>query len=215
MTVRRTVPGEPPRIEHLCEVHAAEARGGRSAFGGSPLGGSLFDEFFGRFFDEGPQGTAPGRAAVPRRTEQVDITRYFSDATTELLQRAARSAMEQGSLDLTDEYLLFAALEDPTVRRVLDAADADQIHAQLEESDEKGGPTDVAPSLSPGAKRALLTAYEESRALGSSYIGPEHVLLALAADEESEAARVLSRFGLSHTRLRGAVMRGVDTTGGE
>src|SRR5215210_1672262 len=215
MTVRRTVPGEPPRIEHLCEVHAAEARGGRSAFGGSPLGGSLFDEFFGRFFDEGPQGTAPGRAAVPRRTEQVDITRYFSDATTELLQRAARSAMEQGSPDLTDEYLLFAALEDPTVRRVLEAADADQIHAQLEESDEKGGPTDVAPSLSPGAKRALLTAYEESRALGSSYIGPEHVLLALAADEESEAARVLSRFGLSHTRLRGAVMRGVDTTGGE
>jgi ATP-dependent Clp protease ATP-binding subunit ClpC len=91
VTVRRTVPGEPPRIEHLCEVHAAEARGGRSAFGGSPLGGSsLFDEFFGRFFDEGPQGTAPGRAAAPRqRAEQVDITRYFSDATTELLQRRA------------------------------------------------------------------------------------------------------------------------------
>src|SRR5919112_2092966 len=219
VTVRRTVPGEPPRIEHLCEVHAAEARGGRSAFGGSPLGGSsLFDEFFGRFFDEGPQGTAPGRAAAPRqRAEQVDITRYFSDATTELLQRAARSAMEQGSLDLADEHLLLAALEDPTVRRVLEAADADadQIRAQLEESAEKGGSTDVAPSLSPGSKRALLAAYEESRALGSSYIGPEHVLLALAADEESEAARMLSRFGLSHTRLRGAVMRGVDTTGGE
>src|SRR5919112_175239 len=219
VTVRRTVPGEPPRIEHLCEVHAAEARGGRSAFGGSPLGGSsLFDEFFGRFFDEGPQGTAPGRAAAPRqRAEQVDITRYFSDATTELLQRAARSAMEQGSLDLADEHLLLAALEDPTVRRVLEAADADadQIRAQLEESAEKGGSTDVAPTLSPGSKRALLAAYEESRALGSSYIGPEHVLLALAADEESEAARMLSRFGLSHTRLRGAVMRGVDTTGGE
>src|SRR5215212_2745428 len=218
VTLRRTVPGEPPRIEHLCEVHAAEARGGRSSFGGSPLGGSsLFDEFFGRFFDEGPRGTAPGRAAAPRRAEQVDITRYFSDVTTELLQRAARSAMEQGSVDLTDEHLLLAALDDPTVRRALEAADADadQIRAQLGESAERGGSTDVAPSLSPGAKRALLSAYEESRALGSSYIGPEHVLLALAADEESEAARVLSRFGLSHTRLRGAVMRGVDTTGAE
>jgi ATP-dependent Clp protease ATP-binding subunit ClpC len=50
--------------------------------------------------------------------------------------------------------------------------------------------------------------------LGSSYIGPEHVLLALAKDEESEAGRLLSRFGLSHTKLRGAVVRGVDTTGG-
>jgi ATP-dependent Clp protease ATP-binding subunit ClpC len=42
--------------------------------------------------------------------------------------------------------------------------------------------------------------------LGSSYIGPEHVLLALAKDEESEAGRLLLRFGLSHTKLRGAVV---------
>ena len=49
--------------------------------------------------------------------------------------------------------------------------------------------------------------------MGSSYIGPEHVLLALAADDESDAGRLLSRFGLSHVRLRGAVVRGVDTSG--
>jgi ATP-dependent Clp protease ATP-binding subunit ClpA len=55
---------------------------------------------------------------------------------------------------------------------------------------------------------------EESQALGSSYIGPEHVLLALAADEESEVASLLSRFGLSHTKLRGAVVRGVDAASG-
>jgi ATP-dependent Clp protease ATP-binding subunit ClpC len=40
------------------------------------------------------------------------------------------------------------------------------------------------------------------------------VLLALAADEESEAGQLLARFGISHTRLRGAVMRGVDTATG-
>ena len=91
-------------------------------------------------------------------------------------------------------------------------ADPEAIRAQLEEEAEKGGRTDVSPSA-PDAKRALLVAYDESRALGSSYIGPEHVLLALAADEESEAGRLLSRFGLSHTRLRGAVVRGVDAGG--
>ena len=48
VTVRRVVPGKPSRIEHLCEVHAAQARGGRTPFGG----GSLFDDFFGRFFDD-------------------------------------------------------------------------------------------------------------------------------------------------------------------
>ena len=216
VTVRRVVPGEGQRVEHLCEIHAAEAGVGRSPFGGrSPLGGgSVFDDFFGRFFDEEPLGRVGGE--VPqRRTEQVDITQFFSDATTELLQRAAQQAVEWGNLDLTSEHLLYAALQDNVVRRVLEGADADadEIRAQIEEEAQRGGRTDVSPSLAPDAKRALLAAYDESRALGTSYIGPEHVLLALAADDESEAGRLLGRFGLSHTRLRGAVVRGVEAGG--
>jgi ATP-dependent Clp protease ATP-binding subunit ClpC len=102
VAIRRIVPGEPPRIEHLCEVHAAEARGGRSRFRGSHLGGgSLFDDFFGRFFEEGASGGAGRRSVVPeRKAEQVDITQLFSDSTNELLQRAARQAAEWGSADL-------------------------------------------------------------------------------------------------------------------
>jgi ATP-dependent Clp protease ATP-binding subunit ClpC len=216
VTVRRVVPGEGQRVEHLCEIHAAEAGAGRSSFGGrSPLGGgSLFDDFFGRFFDEEPRGFSRGMAS-PGQAEQVDITQFFSDSTTNLLQRAAQQALEWGSLDLTSEHLLYAALEDRVVRRVLEevGADPQAIRAQLEEEAQKGGRTDVSPSLAPDAKRALLAAYEESRDLGSSYIGPEHVLLALAADDESDGGRLLSRFGLSHTKLRGAVVRGVDTGG--
>ena len=130
------------------------------------------------------------------------------------MQRAARQAVEWGSLDLTSEHLLSAALEDGVVRRVLEevGAEPEAIRAQLEEA-QKGGRTDVSPSLAPDAKRALLAAYEESRVLGSSYIGPEHVLLALARDDESEAGRLLGRFGLSHTRLRGAVVRRVEAGG--
>ena len=219
VTVRRVVPGEGQRVEHLCEIHAAEAGVGRSTFGGgSPLGGgSLFEDFFDRFFDEEPRGETRGGGVVPRRqAEQVDITQFFNDSTTELLQRAAQQAVEWGNLDLSSEHLLYAALEDNVVRRVLEGVDADPeaIRAQLEEEADKGGRTDVTPSLAPDAKRALLAAYEESQALGSSYIGPEHVLLALARDDESEAGELLGRFGLSHTRLRGAVMRGVDTATG-
>jgi ATP-dependent Clp protease ATP-binding subunit ClpC len=213
VALRRIVPGEPPRIEYLCGVHAAEARGERSRLGGSPLGsGSLFDDFFGRFFEEGASGGAGRRSVVPeRRAEQVDITQLFSDSTNELLQRAARQASVWGSADLNTEHLLHAALEDEVVRRILGEADADpdQIRTQLEEGTEQEARNDVAPSLAPDAKRALLTAYEEAQTLDSSYIGPEHVLLALAADDEGEAGRLLSRFALSHTKLRGAVVRGV------
>src|ERR671921_652770 len=220
-TMRRIAPGEPPRTEYLCEVHAAQARGGRTPFEGRSSfggGGSLFDDFFNRFFDEGSRRIPiDGEGASPRRqAEQVDITQFFSDSTGELLQRAARQAAEWGSLDLNTEHLLWAALGDEVARRVLAEGDADPnaLKAQIQEEANKGARADVSPSLAPDAKRALLSAYEESQALGASYIGPEHVLLTLAKDEESEAGRLLRRFGLSHTKLRGAVLRGVDSSTG-
>src|SRR5215213_5764890 len=105
VAVRRVVPGEGQRVEHLCEIHAAEAGVGRSTLGGrSPLGGgSLFDDFFDRFFDEDPRGspreeTRGGGVVSRRQAEQVDITQFFNDSTTELLQRAAGQAVEWGNL---------------------------------------------------------------------------------------------------------------------
>jgi len=181
------------------------------------LGGgrSLFDDFFSDFFGGSSGGPAGGTGtqAPNRRAETVDITESFSDATRQILRRAAQTALEWGSLDLDSDHLLHGALQDDVVRHVLQQVDADPdaIAAQLEEEAEKGERTDVAPSLAPDAKAALLAAYEESRELGSSYVGPEHVLLGLARDEESQAGQVLQRFGLSHTKLRGAVIRGVES----
>ena len=98
VAIRRIVPGGGQRIEHLCDVHAARARGGSSSFGG----GSLFDDFFNQFFEatEDPRRSPSGGEAAAPRAEQVDVTRFFSDATNELLQRAAGRAMEWGSADL-------------------------------------------------------------------------------------------------------------------
>ena len=188
----------------------ARPRGGAaaSAFGGR----SLVRRLLLRLLRE-TAGAVGGAAAPPaRQVERVDVTQFFSDATRELLQRAAQTALEWGSLDLDSDHLLYAALQDDVVRHVLEQIDADPeaIAAQVEEEAEQAERTDVAPSLSPDAKAALLAAYEESRELGASYVGPEHVLLALARDDEAEAGRLLQRFGVSHTKLRGAVIRGVE-----
>jgi ATP-dependent Clp protease ATP-binding subunit ClpC len=184
--------------------------------------GSMFDEFFSEFFDRpsGVEGairpTGATTSAPPRRrpVEQVDITQFFSDATRELLQRAAQLAVEWGSLDLDTEHLLWAAMQDDLVGQIVSHADGDPaaIAAQVEDEADQRGRTDVAPSLSPEAKAALLRAYDEMRELNSSYLGPEHVLLALARDTGSDAGRLLARFGLSHTALRAAVIRGVTPT---
>jgi ATP-dependent Clp protease ATP-binding subunit ClpC len=207
----RLRPDGTQEVEYLCEIDVAEERMGR--LGGR---GSLFDDFFSDFFGDGQPGAGGGgltpRRAPERQVERVDVTQFFSDATRELLQRAAQTALEWGSLDLDTDHLLYAALQDDVVRHVLEQLDADPqaIADQLEEEADKAERTDVAPSLSPDAKAALLAAYEESRELGSSYVGPEHVLLALAHDTETEAGQLLERFGLSHTKLRGAVIRGVE-----
>jgi ATP-dependent Clp protease ATP-binding subunit ClpC len=203
----RLRPDGTQEVEYLCDIDLAEERMGR--LGG---GRSLFDEFFSDFYGE---GGGPGARRTPtpqRQVERVDVTQFFSDATRELLQRAAQTALEWGSLDLDSDHLLYAALQDDVVRHVLREVDAepDAIAAQVEDEAERAERTDVAPSLSPDAKAALLAAYEESRELGSSYVGPEHVLLALARDEESQAGQLLQRFGLTHTKLRGAVIRGVE-----
>lgn len=210
----RLRPDGTQEVEYLCEIDLAEEQMS-SRFGGR---GSLFDDFFSDFFGDGQTaGTGAGRgaAAPPRQVERVDVTQFFSDATRELLQRAAQTAVEWGSLDLDSDHLLYAALEDGVVQHVLRQVDADPdaIRSEIEEEADKAQRTDVSPSLSPDAKAALLAAYDESRELGSSYVGPEHVLLALARDEESWAGQLLQRFGISHTKLRGAVIRGVEQGG--
>jgi ATP-dependent Clp protease ATP-binding subunit ClpC len=208
----RLMPDGTQVTEYLCEIDLAEQRMS------SGLGRrSLFDDFFSDFFDEGRAGGQAGPSGTPtpsqqRQVERVDVTQFFSDATRHLLQRAAQTAVEWGSLDLDSDHLLYAALQDDVVRHVLDQIDADPeaIAAQVKEEADKRERADVSPSLSPDAKAALLAAYEESRELGSSYVGPEHVLLALARDTETAAGDLLDRFGISHTKLRGAVIRGVE-----
>jgi ATP-dependent Clp protease ATP-binding subunit ClpC len=205
----RLRPDGTQEVEYLCDIDLAEERMS-SRFGGR---GSLFDDFFSDFFGDGPAGRTGATPA--RQVERVDVTQFFSDATRELLQRAAHTAVEWGSLDLDSDHLLYAALQDDVVRHVLQQIDADPqaIAAEVEEEADKAERTDVSPSLSPDAKAALLAAYDESRELGASYVGPEHVLLALARDDESQAGQLLHRFGVSHTRLRGAVIRGVEEGG--
>jgi len=193
----RLRPDGTQEVEYLCELDLAEERMSNRL--GSR--GSLFDEFFSDFFGDrtgtGPAGGGGGLAAPTRQVERVDITQFFSDATRDLLQRAARTALEWGSLDLDTDHLLYSALQDDVVQHVLHQLDADPnaVSAQLEEEADRAEPTNVAPSLSPDAKAVLLAAYDESRELGSSYVGPEHVLLALARDEDTAAGQLLQRFG--------------------
>ena len=101
----RLRPDGTQEVEYLCEIDLAEEQMSGRLGGGR----SLFDEFFSDFFGP-PSRAAPAPTQTPaRRAESVDVTQFFSDATRELLQRAAQTALEWGSLDLDSDHLLWAA----------------------------------------------------------------------------------------------------------
>jgi ATP-dependent Clp protease ATP-binding subunit ClpC len=155
-------------------------------FGPQGFGASPFDDFIARIF-----GAAAG---PPNPGNRVDITRLMSGPARELIGAAAARAAERGA-DLDTEQLLWAAATVEPTRHLLARSGADPgqlARTADEQAIGSGGHTGAPPQLTPGAKRALLDAHQISRSLGSSYIGPEHILFALAVNPESAAGRILA-----------------------
>jgi ATP-dependent Clp protease ATP-binding subunit ClpC len=61
--------------------------------------------------------------------------------------------------------------------------------------------------VSPRVKAALMAAFSASRELGHSYVGPEHLLIGLAEEEEGLAGDLLRRYGLTAQALRQQTVR--------
>jgi ATP-dependent Clp protease ATP-binding subunit ClpA len=63
------------------------------------------------------------------------------------------------------------------------------------------------------AERYVAAGIEEARRLGHSYVGTEHVLLALTRDPESDVARVLGQFGVAHEHINSAFLARIWASG--
>ena len=159
---------------------------------------SPFDDFLARFYGS------------PRRPQRIDIGKLMTEQARELVREAAAQAAQWGDLDLDTDHLLWAATRQEPVRRLLVAAgaDPDAIAHDIESRAQRGEPREGTPSLTPSAKRALLDARQISRAFGSSYIGPEHLLFALAVNPDSAAGRELHEQRITPETLQEAASGG-------
>ena len=155
-----------------------------------PGGPGQWDDLFARFFG----------AAEPRRAQRIDITKYMSNDAREVLSAAARRAAELADpgrdvADLDTDHLLWAALQHEPLKAAVRRAGADPEALLSALGRPSRGPNDAMPeqvALTPAAKRALLDSLQLSRAHGASYVGPEHVLMALGLNPDSPAGRVLA-----------------------
>ncbi|RMI38962.1 ATP-dependent Clp protease ATP-binding subunit, partial [Streptomyces triticirhizae] len=158
---------------------------GPDDFGRDPLG-----EYLARLF--GGAGGAPGGGGARGERGYRDFLRLMSEPAWQLVSGAASYAAQHGSDDLDTEHLLRAALTTEPTRSMVARSGADP-DALAEEIDSHAGegPTRSSISVSPAAKRALMDAHRVALASGARYIGPEHLLLALAANKDSAAGRTL------------------------
>jgi ATP-dependent Clp protease ATP-binding subunit ClpC len=182
---------------------------------------SFFDDFFN---DDGngrsssdfrsnkpPQNFPSSNKNQSDRAGGMNITDQLSKRAEEIVQKAAQTAVEHGDNNIDTQHFLYALTEDEVMQKIFKKLDidVDLLKSQLEEmmgetKSEVSAPTSVG--VTPRAKSALELAFYEAKELGHNYIGSEHIFLGLLREGEGVAAQLLTKYAISHTKARQAVV---------
>jgi ATP-dependent Clp protease ATP-binding subunit ClpC len=172
---------------------------GLPIFFGPAAGSGSFDDFLARYL----QGQGVRRAGRP-----LDITRLVSRGTQQILNAAGRNALEHGHREVDALHLLRALAETESVAGMIGyaGADAADVIAAADQRLPEGAPLQGedadAPSLTQSAQHAFLDAYKVARSLGSTYIDPEHLFLALVLASDAPAGQILAAHGITPQSLQ-------------
>ncbi|UJP10215.1 ATP-dependent Clp protease ATP-binding subunit [Microbacterium sp. KUDC0406] len=171
-------------------------------------GAGSFDDFLARYL--------AGEQA--RQARSIDLGRFLTARTQQILQRAGRFAIERGQTELDALHILRVIVQDETVVRAVQhigvdpAAIVAAVDARLPEPRDTGD--EDAATLTPSASRALFHAYQVARSSGSTYIDPEHLFFALVLGQDVPAGQVLARVGVTAEALTQELREGVPATAG-
>ena len=124
----------------------------------------------------------------------------FTSAASDALGSAMAAARSLGHTYIGTEHLLLGLLSvEGAAKQILTArgASEEQTRAMIIEMTGSGSPTNVGPGdMTPRIKRLIESAARESARLGHSYIGTEHLLLAMLGEPDCVALRLLSAQGV-------------------
>ncbi|WP_146550527.1 ATP-dependent Clp protease ATP-binding subunit [Rummeliibacillus suwonensis] len=136
----------------------------------------------------------------------------FTQRAQKVLQLAQEEAIRMKHEAIGTEHILLGLIREGggIAAKALEAIDVspEMIEEGIEEL--VGiGTKNVGPIVhyTPRAKKVIELSVDESRKLGHSYIGTEHLLLALIREGEGVAARVLNNAGVSLNKARQQVLQ--------
>ncbi len=163
---------------------------------GAADGASAFDDFLARYL-------AGERA---RQQRSIDLSRFMTARTQELLQHAAHYALERGQREVDTLHLLRVLMDVDAARDAVRRIGADP--EAIARATEQRLPAASAPSgdadgavITPPLQRALFHSFQVARSSGSTYVDPEHVFFALVLAQDTPAGRVLAQAGVTAEAL--------------
>ncbi|MDQ0260943.1 ATP-dependent Clp protease ATP-binding subunit ClpC [Sinomonas atrocyanea] len=169
-------------------------------FFGPAAGNGSFDEFLARYL-QGQGARRPGRP--------IDMTRLVSRGAQTVLNAAGRYAREHGHREVDALHLLRALTETEQVAAMITHAGADPAGIAASAEDRLPGTVggdqndaDGMPSLTTSAQHAFLDAYKVARSVGSTYIDPEHLFLALVLNSDAASGQILAAAGVTPQSLQ-------------
>ncbi|TQR17264.1 ATP-dependent Clp protease ATP-binding subunit [Psychrobacillus soli] len=136
----------------------------------------------------------------------------FTQRSQKVLQLAQEEAIRLKHESIGTEHILLGLIREGSgiAAKALEAIEVDTkvIEVGIEELVGTGA-EEVGPivNYTPRAKKVIELSVDESRKLGHSYIGTEHLLLALIREGEGVAARVLNNAGVSLNKARQQVLQ--------
>lgn len=136
----------------------------------------------------------------------------FTQRAQKVLQLAQEEAIRMKHEAIGTEHILLGLIREGggIAAKALEAIEVspEMIEEGIEELVGTGS-KNVGPIVhyTPRAKKVIELSVDESRKLGHSYIGTEHILLALIREGEGVAARVLNNAGVSLNKARQQVLQ--------
>ncbi len=128
------------------------------------------------------------------------VFKDFTEKANRALNLAIETAEKLGHTYIGSEHMLYglSALNDGVAAELLKAGgvNAEDIYEKLVSTIGKGIQGELSPNdFTPRSKRILETAVYIARQLGHSYVGTEHILMAIIKESDSYGVMFLSELG--------------------
>lgn len=146
--------------------------------------------------------------------------RGFTQKANKALNLALESAEQMGCSYVGTEHILLGLLREGSGVAAAALSECgvteDALKQRISEDNNNNTETRLTPDdFTPRTKRVLRSAMLVSSRLGNSYVGTEHLLLAIISENDSYAVAFLREMGVSENTVAQAISKSIQNTNGE